>query len=67
MAGMIYGILSDVIGNRNVMNLKCSEAKKLVSEFYIEVEAATIGCKNKGKVDSISHAALRDAGLEFFG
>lgn len=66
MAAMVYGILSHLLRGRNALTLKTSEAKKLVREFYLEVECATIGTINKKRVDSISKAALSSVGLEFF-
>jgi len=66
MAATIYSILNRLIGDRDVSEMKCSEARQLVSEFYLEVECATVGTANKYKVDSIATAALRNAGLGFF-
>lgn len=66
MAATVYGILTNLLNGRNALNLKTSEAKKLVREFYLEVECATIGTTNKKKVDSISRDALSSVGLEFF-
>lgn len=66
MASLMYGILTKLLNGRNAMDLKCSEAKKLVAEFYLEVEAATLPIHDKRKIDSLANAILRKYGLEYF-
>jgi len=66
MASLMYGIMNKLLHGRNPLNLKCSEARKLVADFYLELEAKTIQYTDKSKIDKLSTAVLKKYGLEYF-
>lgn len=66
MASLMYGIIEKLLHGRNPLNLKCSEARKLVADFYLELEAKTIQYTDKSKIDKLSTAVLKKYGLEYF-
>lgn len=63
---MIYGLLMDIIGGRDVMSMKCSEAKQIIGDFYMKLSLITFGQRNQSKVEYLAERALIRAGLECF-
>lgn len=63
---MIFELLKDLIGGRDVQKMKYSEAVRLVNEFYLRVEIANIGSRHPERVDYFTGKALEMAGLECF-
>lgn len=60
------GVLRNIIGRENVDSMSTSRAKKVVADFYMAVELATLGCRNQQAVDYCSTVALQEAGLGMF-
>ena len=60
-------ILSRLIGDRDVRKMKVSEAKKLIADFYMEMEIATVGYSDSHKMDFACNAALERHGLALLG
>ena len=63
---MIFALLKELIGDRDVQKMKYSEANRLVNEFYLRVELATLGNRHPERVEYYTNKALERAGLEFF-
>lgn len=63
---MVYNLLMDIIGGRDVNKMPCSEARKIVGTFYDELYRRTFGQRHPKKVDFLAEQALKRAGLEFF-
>ena len=63
---MIFALLKDLIGGRDVQNMKYSEANRLVNEFYLRVEIATFGNRHPEKIEYYTNKALERAGLGCF-
>lgn len=63
---MIYGLLKEIIGDRDVQSMKCSEAKQIIGDFYMKLSLATFGQRNQSKIDYLAEKALIRAGLECF-
>lgn len=63
---MIAKILKDVINGRDIQSMKCSEARRIVDEFYLRVLCLTLGTRNPQRVEFLTNQALEKAGLEFF-
>lgn len=63
---MIYRLLKEVIGDRDVQSMKYSAAKQIVSDFYMKLSLITFGQRNQKKIDYLAEQALIRAGLECF-
>jgi hypothetical protein len=63
---MAFEILEGIIDGRNVEELKCSEAAKIVSEFYEKLSVMTLGATCTQTIEYFANKALKRAGLEFF-
>lgn len=63
---MIYNLLKEIIANRDVQEMKYSEAKQIVSEFWLKLSLITFGQRNPKKVEYLAEQALLKAGLDCF-
>lgn len=63
---MIFALLKELIGDRDVQKMKYSEANRLVNEFYLRVEIATFGNRHPERVEYYTNRALERAGLGYF-
>ncbi len=61
---MAYEILSELIGKRDVLSMSASEAKKVIADFYMAVEIATVGFTNEQAIDFFCKGALEQYGLD---
>lgn len=59
-------MLREIINGRDVQRMKCSEASRIVREFYLRWELATLGCRNPQRADRLAQKALNRAGLGYF-
>lgn len=59
-------MLKELIAGRNVNNLKCSEAVKIVKEFWMRWTLLTLSQRNQDKTDFFAKKALKKAGLGAF-
>lgn len=66
MRGLIFGILRDLIGNKDVQRMRCSEARKIVNEFCLRVDLLTFGRRDDQAIEHLTNTALIQAGLEGF-
>ena len=57
-------ILSGLVGNQDVRNMRVSEAKKLIAEFYLRMEIETVGYSDPHKMDFFCQRALQKYGLD---
>lgn len=62
---MMLRILLDLIGERDVEEMRVSEAKELVAEFYMRVELLTLGGRGNSHADYYAEKALESCGLGF--
>ena len=58
-------MLRNIINGRDVQKMKCSEAERIVADFYMQWTLATLG-RNQRKCEYLAAKALKRAGLEFF-
>ncbi len=63
---MVYRLLKDVIAGRDVGSMSCSEARRLVSDFYDRLYHVTYGQRHPEKVDFLAEEALKKSGLGYF-
>lgn len=61
---MAEQILSDIIGNRDVLSMSVSAAKQIIAEFYLAMEIATVGYYDQHKMDFYCQRALKNYGLD---
>jgi len=59
-------ILETLLSGKDVDSLKTSEARKIVSEFWIQVYSKSLGQTNQRQLERACMKALKQAGLEFF-
>ena len=63
---MMAKILHDLLKGRDVQSMRCSEARQIVNEFYIQVYCKTLGTRNPQAVNYVAEKVLENAGLGFF-
>lgn len=59
-------LLKSIIGDRDVNELKCSEANQIVNEFYLQVMLANLGNRDQKRIDYLVNKTLARFGLEYF-
>lgn len=62
---MANQILSGIINGRDVLSMTVSEAKKVVAEFYLQIEIMTVGYSDPHKMDYLCTSALNKCGLGY--
>lgn len=68
MLNNMIGTLLRLINGRDVSSMKCREAQKIVSDFYMSLELRSIGksLRETQKMDYLSKKALNAVGLGLF-
>lgn len=61
---MAFEILSRLIGDKNVLDMSVSEAKKIIADFYMEIEIQTLGYSDEHKIDFMCDRVLHKFGLD---
>lgn len=62
---MANQILTDIINGRDVLSMTVSEAKKIVAEFYLQMEIQTVGFSDPNKMDYFCKRTLDRFGLGY--
>ena len=60
---MYEEVLSGILGGRDPMKMKVSEARCVIAEFYLEIELLTLGWGNRWAIDRGCEVALNRHGL----